>query len=421
MNDKSVLTLAKYSMGIGDRFGHQGQAQLAALTEARRRGIEVTPVWNKSNREHSIIGTTPADTRAAADAAVRAAGWGDAYFVDADHIGRGNVDRFIAASDFFTLDVAEFTGKRAPDAEIEEFVRDHRRFVGRVKVPGLARDVEVTEGSLRAIAGKYLLAVREAGLTYRHVANAKGVGRFVTEVSMDETDSPQTPVELLFILSGIAREGVPAQTIAPKFTGRFNKGVDYVGDIDRFAEEFEQDIAVVAFAVRQFGLPANLKLSVHSGSDKFSLYPVINRTLKRTGAGLHLKTAGTSWLEELVGLAEAGGDGLEIAKTVYAAAHGRFDEMCGPYAPVIDIDRGKLPSPAQVAQWTGDEFARALRHDPRCPRFNPHFRQLLHVGYKVAAECGTAYLAALERHDKVIARNVSENILLRHVVPAFGG
>jgi hypothetical protein len=418
---EQTMTLARYSMGIGDRFGHQGKAQLLALAEARRRGVEVTPVWNKSNREHSIIGTTPSDTRAAADAAVRAAGWGGAYHVDADHIGRGNVDRFIAASDFFTLDVAEFTGKRAREADIEAFVRDHRRFVGRMRVPGIASDVEVSEDSLRAIAGKYLLAVQEAGLTYRHIAAKKGAGRFVTEVSMDETDSPQTPVELLFILSGIAREGIPAQTIAPKFTGRFNKGVDYVGDVSRFASEFEQDIAVVAFAVREFGLPPNLKLSVHSGSDKFSLYPVINRILKRSGAGLHLKTAGTTWLEELVGLAEAGGDGVEIARAVYTAALGRFDEMCGPYAPVIEIDRAKLPTPEQVARWTGPEFAAALRHDPRCAQFNPNFRQLLHVGYKVAAEQGTAFFSALERHAEVIARNVSENILLRHALPVFGG
>ena len=105
---------------------------------------------------------------------------------------------------------------------------------------------------------------------------------------MDETDAPQSPLEMFFILAAIAQEGVPIQTIAPKFTGRFNKGVDYVGDVDQFEKEFNDALAAIAFAIAEFGLPETLKLSVHSGSDKFSIYPAIKRALKRTGAGLHL-------------------------------------------------------------------------------------------------------------------------------------
>lgn len=161
---------------------------------------------------------------------------------------------------------------------------------------------------------------------------------------MDETDLPQTPPELLIILALLADEHVRLQTIAPKFTGRFNKGVDYVGDLVQFEKEFNDDLAVIAHAVRQYGLPANLKLSVHSGSDKFSLYPIIRKALAKTGAGVHIKTAGTSWLEELIGLAEAGGDGLALTKEIYAYALEHVDELCAPYASVIDIDRSHLPS-----------------------------------------------------------------------------
>ena len=125
---------------------------------------------------------------------------------------------------------------------------------------------------MERIAGKYLLAVQEAGKIYRHIAQMKGEGKFITEVSMDETDSPQTPPELLVILAALADEGIPIQTIAPKFTGRFNKGVDYVGNVGQFEKEFNDDLAVIAFAVKQYGLPGTLKLSVHSGSDKFSIY-----------------------------------------------------------------------------------------------------------------------------------------------------
>src|SRR5262249_30915741 len=231
---------------------------------------------------------------------------------------------------------------------------------------------------------------------YRHVAAAKGEGRFITEVSMDETDSPQTPPELLVILAAIADEGIPAQTVAPKFTGRFNKGVDYVGDLAQFEREFSQDLAVIALAVRRYGLPANLKLSVHSGSDKFSIYAPIRRALARSGAGLHIKTAGTTWLEEVIGLAEAGGEGLELARTIYAKALEKRDALCAPYAAVIDIDAKRLPSADEVRRWSSEQFVAALRHDPRCPAFNPHLRQLMHVGYKIAAHMGDRYLKMLE-------------------------
>ena len=146
------------------------------------------------------------------------------------------------------------------------------------------------------------------------------------------------------ILAAMADEKIPLQTIAPKFTGRFNKGVDYVGDVKQFEKEFNEDLAVIAFAIQKYGLPPSLKLSVHSGSDKFSIYEPMRRALKKFDAGVHIKTAGTTWLEELIGLAEAGGDGLEIAKEIYAYAIEHVDEFCAPYATVIDIDQAKLPA-----------------------------------------------------------------------------
>jgi len=413
------MKLGKYSFGVGDRFAHQGVAQLQAMLQAKAAGVEITPVWNKSWREHSTIHTEPASVRAAADAAVQATGWQGLYRVDADHIGLKNVDHFIDSSDFFTLDVADFTGKAAPAADLDAFVAKREGYLGDLRIPGIHETFQVTADKLRGIAAKYLLAVQEAGKIYRHVADKKGVGNFVTEVSMDETDQPQTPLELFFILAAVADEGIPAQTIAPKFTGRFNKGVDYVGAPAQFAAEFEQDLAVIAYAVAEFKLPAELKLSVHSGSDKFSIYPVIAAALKRTGAGLHLKTAGTTWLEELVGLALAGGEGLDIAREVYAKALARRDELCAPYATVIDIRFDKLPAAAEVASWDGERFAKALRHVEEEPLYNPDFRQLLHVGYKVAAEMGPRYIAALEKFAAIVGSNVTENVYERHIKRIF--
>lgn len=415
------MQLPKYSMGIGDRFGMEGDAQLAAMKQAEDAGVLVAPVWNKSFREHQIVHTRPDDVRVEADAAVKSGGWEKPYFVDADHIGFSNVDGFISSSDFFTLDVADDIGKSASADEIAAFVELNRTYIGSLLVPGIDAPFTVTEDEVIMIAEKYLSAVKEAGRIYRHICEQKGSDNFVTEVSMDETDLPQTPLEMFFILSAVAAEKIPAQTIAPKFSGRFNKGVDYVGNVKQFAQEFEQDVAVTRFAVLEFGLPENLKMSVHSGSDKFSIYPAINKAINTFDAGLHLKTAGTTWLEELIGLVEGNKEGLAIAKEIYCEALGRYDELCGPYATVIDIDPAALPDADIITSWDGATFSAALKHDLSCPAYNLNLRQLLHVSYKVAAQMGDRYKAALAANRQSIEKNVTGNLFDRHIKAVFLG
>jgi hypothetical protein len=415
------LKLPKYSVGVGDRFAHQAKAQLAACVMAAEGGVEVAPVWNKSNREHMIIGSEPIQTRKAADAAVKELRWTRPYFLDADHIGLKTVGRFLEPCDFFTLDVAEMIGKPADPKDVAGFVKRHPELVGTVTIPHIDAPFKTDEAFVTRVANKFLAAVQDAGQIYRFLVENKGAGRFVPEVSMDETDSPQTPVELLIILAAIADEKIPIQTVAPKFTGRFNKGVDYVGDVVQFSKEFNEDLATIAFAIKTYGLPANLKLSVHSGSDKFSIYKAIHDAVKRFDSGVHLKTAGTTWLEELIGLAEAGGTGLEIAKEVYSEAYAHAEELCAPYATVIDIDPTKLPKPEEVNGWTSEQFTSALRHDQSNKAYNPSFRQLLHVGFKVAAKMGDRYLKALGANEEVVARNVTTNLFDRHIKPVFLG
>ncbi|MGD0653079.1 MAG: tagaturonate epimerase family protein [Thermoguttaceae bacterium] len=415
------MRLPKYSMGVGDRFAHQGVAQLDAMIMAREKGVSIAPVWNKSYREHSIVGTKPESVRSEADAAVRACQWTDPYFVDADHIRLKTLDGFLESSDFFTLDVADDIGADPGDDAIARFTARHKRLIGRLDIAGIDRPLEITEALMAGAARKFLAAVREAGRIWQRIQAVKGAERVVIEVSMDETDKPQTPAELLVILAAVADEAIPIQTIAPRFTGEFLKGVDYVGQVEQFCKEFDEDLAVIGFAVQQFDLPDNLKLSVHSGSDKFSLYRPMHRSLKKFDAGVHLKTAGTTWLEELIGLAAAGGDGLAIAKEIYTQALGRLDELCAPYASVVKINRSALPSPEIVGKWDGPAFAAALRHDQSCKAYNPNLRQLLHVGYKLAAEMGTRFTAALEKHAGVVAANVTENIYKRHIRPLFLG
>jgi hypothetical protein len=415
------LRLPKFSIGVGDRFAHQAKAQLAACVLAANAGVEVAPVWNKSNREHMIIGSEPGQTRIAADAAVKELGWTNPYFLDADHINLKTVGRFLDPCDFFTLDVADMIGQPADAADVAAFVARHPELVGTVTIPHIDEPFKTDAAFVTGVANKFLAAVQDAGRIYQFLLQSKGVGRFVSEVSMDETDSPQTPVELLIILAAIADEKIPIQTVAPKFTGRFNKGVDYVGDVAQFTKEFNEDLAAIAFAVKTYGLPDNFKLSIHSGSDKFSIYKAIHEAIKRFDVGVHLKTAGTTWLEELIGLAEADGSGLVIAKEVYAEAFAHSQELCAPYATVIDIDPAKLPQPAEVNGWTSEQYTSALRHDQSNKAYNQSFRQLLHVGFKVAAKMGDRYLTALEANEEVVGRNVMVNLFERHIKPVFLG
>ena len=411
--------LGRYSLGIGDRFAHEAEAQLMAFVKAARLGVDVTPVWNKSNREHLVVGSEPAGVREAADAAVCAVGWRGTYFVDADHITATTLERFLDPCDFFTLDVAGSIGRPAADEAVEAFCARHPELAAGVKVDGIDALVSMSRETTVRVARHYLDAVKDAGQLYRLIVAHRGAGTFLTEVSMDETDAPQIPSELLVILAALADEGIPVRTIAPRFSGRFNKGVDYVGDVAGFAAEFAADIAVVRHAVETYGLPADLKLSVHSGSDKFSIFPLIGEAIRQAGAGVHVKTSGTTWLEEVIGLAEAGGDGLALVQDVYAGAYERREELCAPYASVIDIDPACLPTPAEVRRWSSGQFVAAVRHDAQEPAYDRQVRQLMHVGYKVAAERGDRYTELLLACRASIARNVTVNIFERHLRPLF--
>ena len=132
-----------------------------------------------------------------------------------------------------------------------------------------------------------------------------------------------------------------------------------------------------------------------------------------------MKTAGTTWLEEVIGLAEAGGNGLVLAKEIYAEAYAHANELCAPYATVIDINHARLPSPGEVEGWTSEQFVRALRHNATDSLYNPNLRQLLHVGFKVAAKMGARYTDVLKQNREVVARNITENLFERHIRPLF--
>lgn len=420
MVNQSKFNLRKYSIGVGDRFGHQGAAQLAAVQKIVDLGVHVTPVWNKSFREHQIIGTTPQDQRYAADQAVIDFGWQDAYYVDADHINLDNVDEFLAHCDFFTIDVADVIGQQADPESLDKAIRRQSRLVGPLALVADQPTIDISLDVIKQAAMKYVQATDTAGQIYQYIRDHKREP-FEVEISMDETDQPQTPVELLLILEGLAAAGIPVRTIAPRFSGRFNKGVEYVGDVTRFAQEFESHVAVIQYAVKSFGLPETMKLSVHSGSDKFSLYPIMHAILQEWDVGVHLKTAGTTWLEECIGLATADEAGAALLKEIYAEAYEQRDDLIAPYREVLDIDISKLPLPGEINRLSGQALADIITHRQAEPTYNRHMRQLMHVAYKLAAEKRELFLPALERCRSIVAKRVTDNLFVNHLKPLFIG
>jgi hypothetical protein len=217
----------------------------------------------------------------------------------------------------------------------------------------------------------------------------------------------------------LASEKIPVQTIAPKFSGRFNKGIDYVGDPLLFADEFESDLWVIDYAVKEFGLPDNLKMSIHSGSDKFSIYPYIGSIIRKYDRGIHLKTAGTTWLEEVIGLAESGGEGLDFVKEIYFKSLENIKELCAPYSDVINIKVSSLPSKQTVSEWNSSKFSGSLKHIPGSSLYNPDMRQLIHVAYKLAAFRMKDYFRLLDINEQTVSKCVFENIYNRHICRLF--
>jgi hypothetical protein len=293
------------------------------------------------------------------------------------------------------------------------------KYTGELKIAGTKLSFNTSKSQIREIAEKYLFAAIKAYDIYRKIEKIKGKDNFIIEVSMDEVPHPQTPVELFFILKMLADENIPVQTIAPKFSGRFNKGVDYVGDPLLFAREFESDLIIIDYAIKEFGLPENLKMSIHSGSDKFAIYPHIGSLIKKSDKGIHLKTAGTTWLEEVIGLAGSGGEALDFVKEIYRKSLEKIDELCAPYADVIDINVSLLPSKQEISNWTSLKFSDSLKHIPGNRDYNPNMRQLIHVAYKIAALQMQNYFRLLETNEKTVSACVYENIYNRHICRLF--
>lgn len=358
------------SFGFGDRLGLATPGHIAAV-----RGTKFAPIFaQQSVRENARTGRTPQQVMDDARRAVDAAGWDAPWGADADHLKTVNdLPSFVEAGyTFFTVDPGEHVDNAA-DTDSLDVLKQKAAAFNWDEVWGLYLSQSEqtwgqfeTESLLRA-AVKYGHAIQHAVTMFQRLSDMKETFDF--EVSVDETDSPTTALEHYFIAHELTRRGVRFTSLAPRFIGRFEKGVDYIGDLDALDLELQKHAAVTA----HFG---TYKLSLHSGSDKFSVYPLIT---KYWGERLHVKTAGTSYLEALRVLAKCTPD---LFLKIYELGRERYETDKHTYHVSAQLDQ--LPST--------DDLPSLLDHF--------HAREMLHVTFGSAlAQFGVELKAALIKHE----------------------
>jgi hypothetical protein len=394
------------SAGLGDRLGLATPGHVRAV---RAAGGDLAPIFaQQSIREMERTGRTPQQVMDDATWGVFAEGWRAGFGADADHLKTpADVDACVAAGyTFFTFDpgdhvddaAEETTGLRAmldrlPWDLLEDTEKDlfGRYSGGRLDLEG--RDLAVDEAAIARAAAKYGRAVAHATALYRHLQEAMGDRPFEVEASVDETASPTMHAQHLYIANELSRLGVRWVSLAPRYVGRFEKGVDYIGDVERF----EEDFALHAAIARRFG---PYKLSLHSGSDKFSIYPA---AVRQTRGLVHLKTAGTSYLEALRTVAVLDTD---LFREIYAFSLERYEEDRASYHVSASLE--KAAAPEDVA---GKDLPALLE------RFDE--REILHVTFGsvlTREDLRDRLMDALTAHPEDYAQNLEEHFL-RHLEP----
>lgn len=389
------------SFGFGDRLGLATPGHIAAM-----RGSGLAPVFaQQSVRENTRTGRTPQQVLDDARRAVDSAGYDAPWGADADHLkSPDDLPPFVKAGyTFFTVDPGEHVDNAA-DTDQLSTLQEKARTLDREQLETLYLQPaeekpwgRFNRTSLLRAAVKYGRAIEHSVSMYNRLADMKD--GFDFEVSVDETEAPTTALEHFFIASELIRRGVRFTSLAPRFIGRFEKGVDYIGDLAALDEEMARHAAVTA----HFG---TYKISLHSGSDKFSVYPLL---AKHWGSRIHIKTAGTSYLEALRSLAalEPG-----FFKEIYLFARERYEHDRVSYHVSAELNRAPLP--AVTTDWPGllDQF---------------DAREILHVTFGSVLTDRTAtgewrfrtrLMDFLKQNSETYASNL-ERHFIRHLTPFF--
>jgi hypothetical protein len=348
------------SMGMGDRLGIATPGHVRAVSEAKGR---ILPIFaQQSIREMTRTGRTPQQVMDDATWGVFEEGWQGGMGADADHLKTiDDIDACLAAGfTFFTFDPGFYVDNSSHTDDLNSLKEKAQRFPAHMQLmeTGLLGKIIDLEGIrivldkptlLKALV-KYGNAITHVVTLYEHLQQAAKNQHYEVEISMDETELPTSPAEHIYIVSELQRLGVLWVSFAPRFVGRFEKGVDYIGDLNAF----KADLTVHATIARHFG---PYKLSMHSGSDKFSLYPIF---MEKTRGLAHVKTAGTSYLEGLRTIATLDKD---LIREIYSFALERFETDKQSYLSSAQITHA--PRPDEISDWPGllNQFdAREILH-----------------------------------------------------------
>jgi tagaturonate epimerase len=391
----SPLSSREATFGTGDRLGLAGPGHLAAF-----RRFAASPVLaQQSLRELTLTSRTYEDVLDASTWSVFREGWREPWGADGDHLKTEEWVRRALALGFtmITADVSDFIrGEWASRSDAEALAQWQtldagfrrgleERYLGSATPLDSGEGVRFAPAELARTALVYGDAVEHAARLYRACVAEKGEGRFDFELSIDETATPTTPQAHVFMAREASRRGVAVASLAPRFVGEFQKGIDYIGDV----REFEASFAVHASLCRSLGH----RISVHSGSDKFSVFPAIGRLSR---GRFHVKTAGTSWLEALrvVAAIEPG-----LFRDLYAHGRRTYDSARKLYHVTPDLARlpeaAGLPA-AAAAALLDDRDARQVLHITYGEMLAvPELKRRL---FDLLAGSADAYAAALDRH-----------------------
>jgi tagaturonate epimerase len=369
------------SFGFGDRLGLATPGHIAAV-----KGTKFAPIFaQQSARENTRTGRTPQQVMDDAKRAVDAAGWDAPWGADADHLKTvQDLPAFVNAGfTFFTIDPSEYVDNAA-DTDSPSVLQEKAKMQNWNEISGLYLSQndsqsfgEFNAENLSRAVVKYGRAIQHIAGMYQRLSQMKETFDF--EVSVDETDSPTTPLEHYFIASELNRLGVRFTSLAPRFSGRFEKGVEYIGDLVALDAEMAQHAAVM----QHFG---TYKLSLHSGSDKFSVYPLLR---KHWGNRMHVKTSGTSYLEALRTLTETN---PALFKQIWALALECYPADRASY--LVSADVLKVPTEVNLPAYL-DNF---------------HAREILHVTFGSALTTfGTEIKAALVKHADRYYENLQKH------------
>ncbi|MGH9837621.1 MAG: tagaturonate epimerase family protein [Blastocatellia bacterium] len=396
------------SAGCGDRLGLATPGHIRAI-----RSSSMAPILaQQSIRENARTGRTPRQVMDEAMWGIFQEGWREGFGADADHLkNTADIDSCAAAGfTFYTIDPGEHVDNEAnfapvevlqpkvaalPWAQLETTWRDTRKTLGSAPIDLGDFKYAISEEDLLRAAAKYGRVVAHTVKMYRRLERVMGARPFELEMSVDETETVTTLAEHIYIAHELKRLGVKWVSLAPRYVGDFEKGVDYIGDLAEFEKSFAQHLAVS----KTFG---PYKLSLHSGSDKFSVYPIASRV---AGELVHLKTAGTSYLEALRAISQIN---PSLFREIVAFARDRYPADRASYH--VSAEVGKMPQASSL----GDDALAGLLDDF-------HAREILHVTFGSVLhhpDFRAPFFAAL-RCDEEVYYGMLETHFGKHFAP-FG-